>query len=283
MNENLTMALRQAGIQEEVKNIQQVSGGSISKAFMVDTGRASYFIKWHEEAPTDFFRQEALGLEFLAEAEALSVPYVYAWDKKFIVMEPVNGRSAFGTEEELGRGMAVLHSTKGTVFGLEEDNFIGELPQINGWEESWLPFLREKRLRPQIDLARSLGRLPESRAKRAYRLLERLDKWIPDHHQPVKLHGDLWGGNWLPGRDGQPYFIDPAVWYGDHEFELAFTYLFGGFSETVYQAYQEHKQIDSLFEERKPLYQLYYLLVHLNIFGESYGSPVDRILKKYTE
>ncbi|MFB4164641.1 fructosamine kinase family protein [Alteribacillus sp. JSM 102045] len=113
--------------------------------------------------------------------------------------------------------------------------------------------------------------------------MDHLSDWIPDHQHPVKLHGDLWGGNWLPGKDGRPYFIDPAVWYGDHEFELAFTHLFGGFSKRVYDAYQEIKNIEVSFEDRKPLYQLYYLLVHLNIFEESYGSSVDRILSKYAK
>ncbi|MFB4164640.1 fructosamine kinase family protein [Alteribacillus sp. JSM 102045] len=100
-----------------------------------------------------FFRQEALGLHFLEEAKALLVPHVYGWGKKYIVMETVKGQSVPQTEEELGRGIAILHSTSGSFFGLEEDNFIGELPQVNGWEASWVEFLRYKRLQPQIELA----------------------------------------------------------------------------------------------------------------------------------
>ncbi|RSL34596.1 fructosamine kinase [Salibacterium salarium] len=283
MKIDINKALRHAGINEEALDIKEISGGSISKAFTVETKTNKYFVKWHEEAPTDFFRQESLGLQFLEEAEALNVPTVYGWDKKFIVMELINGKKTATTEEELGHGIAALHSCQGSVFGLEEDNFIGELPQINAWDESWIPFLRNKRLLPQIELARSLGRLSKTRAKYAYYILDHLEKWVPDHDKAVKLHGDLWSGNWLADSSGHPYFIDPAVWYGDFEFELAFTYLFGGFSDTIYAAYNECNPIDKLFEERKPLYQLYYLLVHLNIFGESYGSAVDKILSKYAK
>ncbi|RSL32016.1 fructosamine kinase [Salibacterium salarium] len=281
MKMNIKKALLDSGITEDPITITEISGGSISKAFVVKTQTNAYFLKWHEEAPTDFFRQESLGLQFLDEAEALAVPKVYGWDTKCIVMELIDGSVTKKTEEELGRGIATLHCNEGTVFGLEEDNFIGELPQINAWEDSWIPFLRDKRLLPQIELARSLGRLFKPRAKKAYYILDHLQNWVPDHNKAVKLHGDLWGGNWLADGHGHPYFIDPAVWYGDHEFELAFTHLFGGFSDTTYAAYNEYKPIDRLFNERKPLYQLYYLLVHLNIFGESYGSAVDRILTRY--
>ncbi|MGY4690207.1 fructosamine kinase family protein [Salibacterium sp. K-3] len=282
MMDSMQKALDAAGVKMKIKNVRQLSGGSISNAYLVRTENADYFMKWHEDAPVDFFRQEARGLQFLQEAGALPVPEVHTWDKHFIVMDAVQGNPSSGTEEALGRGIASLHAVEGSVFGLEEDNFIGELPQTNGWEESWLPFLRDKRLLPQIELARSLGRLPAGRSKKAYRLLDHLNEWIPDHTRPVKLHGDLWSGNWLPGEHGCPYFIDPAVWYGDAEFELAFAQLFGGFSDTVYRAYEERHPLDPLFEERKPIYQLYYLLVHLNIFGESYGGAVDRVLHKYT-
>ncbi|WP_375534675.1 fructosamine kinase family protein [Alteribacillus sp. HJP-4] len=283
MNAKLEKSLNAIGVNEKVLDVKEITGGSISSAYLVNTKSQRYFIKWHDEAPTDFFRQEAFGLEFLKEPDALPVPEVYGWGKKFIVMEPVSGNATSHSDELLGRGLAALHSVTGTFFGLEEDNYIGELPQGNSWEVSWIDFLREQRLRPQIDLARMLGRLPLERARKANYILNHLSKWVPKDRQAVKLHGDLWGGNWITGKKGIPYLIDPAVWYGDYEFELAFTFLFGGFSKRVYDAYGEIIPISSEFKERMPLYQLYYLFVHLNIFGEAYGGKVDAILSAYTK
>lgn len=113
------------------------------------------------------------------------------------------------------------------------------------------------------------------------RLLEKLDTWIPNNPKSSTLHGDLWGGNWMTGKGGVPYLIDPSILFGDHEFEMAFTELFGGFSQRFYDAYHSVFPLSPEYETRKELYQLYYLLAHLNMFGESYGGSVDRIVRKY--
>jgi fructosamine-3-kinase len=119
------------------------------------------------------------------------------------------------------------------------------------------------------------------RAKQLDRLLERLPEWLGHAVKPSLLHGDLWGGNWIAGPGGEPYLIDPAVYFGDREVDLAFTELFGGFSPRFYEAYREAYPLEPGYGERKPLYQLYYLLVHLNLFGEAYGTDVDRVLARY--
>lgn len=263
--------------------IEPVSGGSISTAYRVRTSEGDFFVKWHEEAPQDFFKQEAAGLDFIRGTEGLYIPKVHTWSKKYIVMEFVSGEKNREAEELLGAGIAALHSQTGSFYGLEEDNFIGELPQVNGWEEDWLLFFREKRLKPQLDLARSMGRLTLQRERNAYDIMSRLSEWIPSKGAPVKVHGDLWGGNWIGGPGGIPCVMDPAVFYGDREFDIAFTYLFGGFSDAFYNSYESIYPFSKEFEERKPLYQLYYLLVHLNIFGESYGASVDKVLQHYSK
>jgi len=96
------------------------------------------------------------------------------------------------------------------------------------------------------------------------------------------LHGDLWGGNWLVTDMGEAALIDPAVYYVDREAELAFTELFGGFPSQFYAAYNEVWPLESGYGERKELYNLYHLLNHLNLFGESYGGSVDAILRKFS-
>ncbi|MDQ0337480.1 fructosamine-3-kinase [Caldalkalibacillus uzonensis] len=267
-------------------DVQPVPGGDISQAFEVRTENNHCFIKINRNAVPDFFQKEAYGLQQLRQAGALSVPQVYhvspsSADHGYIVMEWVPTEPAADSETKLGRGLARLHQYTHTYYGLAENNYIGKLPQPNGWEKSWIRFLSEQRLGFQTKLADEQGMLPAKRKARLEKLLDRLGQWVPDERRPVLLHGDLWSGNWLAGPRGTPYLIDPAVFYGQREFELAFTELFGGFSPRFYAAYQEVQPLSEHYEDVRPLYQLYYLLVHLNLFGETYGPAVDRILRHY--
>lgn len=183
--------------------------------------------------------------------------------------------------EALGQGLAAIHRTTAGAYGFDHDNFVGLLPQPNGWSESWISFYRERRLVPQLEIAARLGRLTPERRTLSERLLDRLPRWIDDTAvRPALVHGDLWHGNWLDTVDG-PALIDPAAYYGDREMDLAMASLFGGFSEAFWRAYEEAYPLLPGHEERRPLYQLYYLLIHLNIFGEQYGPGVDRILRAY--
>lgn len=280
----VAQALQQAGDTTQLKDLTPVSGGDISRAYRATTGQGVCFVKINPHVPEDFFVREAEGLALLREGAGLPVPEVYGCGRDYIVMEWVEGTSQSATEEMLGRGLARQHMFRGRGkgFGLDSDNYIGRLPQPNEWHADWLSFLREKRLGFQAALAQEKGYWNAERERQMERLLGSLDRWIDNRQvEPSLLHGDLWGGNWIVGPQGQPYLIDPAAFFGDREFELAFTELFGGFSSTFYAVYEEMYPLSPGYEERRPLYQLYYLLVHLNLFGESYGAAVDRILARY--
>jgi fructosamine-3-kinase len=183
----------------------------------------------------------------------------------------------------LGRGLAAQHRTTAETFGLDHDNFCGSNAQINTPTDDWVTFFGERRLGYQMELVRSRGRLPGRRGDRLENLIAQLGNWLPSHPPASLLHGDLWGGNWLVTAMGEPALIDPAVYYGHREADLAFTELFGGFPAAFYQAYQSAWPLDPGYEERKPLYNLYHLLNHLNLFGESYGGGVDSILQRYVD
>jgi fructosamine-3-kinase len=275
---------------ERIVFIGEARGGDIGKSYRIETERRKWFVKYRLDVPADVFRREAEGLGLLSGANALAVPEtLYAGEIPgrtggMIVLSWIEtGPSRPETAEALGRGLAALHrnSSPDGRFGLHADNYLGLLPQANAWSGDWVAFYRERRLVPLARLAETRGLMPAGRRNRMGRLVDALERWLPAAPEASLLHGDLWGGNWLAGEDGRPWLIDPAVYYGDRECELAFTELFGGFPPRFYAAYREAYPLAPEYEERKPLYQLYYLLAHLVLFGESYGPSVDRVLGRY--
>lgn len=276
---------------ERIASVREARGGDIGKSYCVETERRRLFVKYRLDLSASVFEREAEGLRLLAEAEALAVPeplYAGAIPGRpggMIVLSWVEtGSSRPDVAEALGRGLAELHrkTSPDGRYGLGTDNYIGLLPQANAWSGNWISFYRECRLLPMAKMAEEQGLLPAGRRNRLFRLMDSLDRWLPADPKPSLLHGDLWSGNWLAGADGRPWLIDPAVYYGDRECDLAFSECFGGFPAAFYKSYREAYPLSPEYDERKPIYQLYHLLVHLILFGEAYGSSVDRVLAKYT-
>ncbi|MCD7034752.1 fructosamine kinase family protein [Metabacillus sp. GX 13764] len=279
-------ALHSLGDNSEITKCQPVSGGDINEAYRVQTLRKTYFVKHNSHIPEGFFESEANGLNEIRNTHTASVPDVLALEHEgrhgVLVLEWIqSGPKLKKTDMLLGQDAAQMHQTAGKQYGYGSDSFIGRLPQPNGWHDDWEEYYRMKRLYPQIRLAGEKGRLSNGRGDKLEKLLSSLHRWIPSNPIPSLLHGDLWGGNWIAGPNGKPYLIDPSVFYGDHEMEIAFTELFGGFNADFYSAYNEIMPLSPEYEERKQLYQLYFLLVHLNLFGETYGSAVDQAVKRY--
>lgn len=202
---------------------------------------------------------------------------------QFLLLERIEqGRRRGDFWEDFGRALAELHRTiTCDRFGFTSDNYIGSTPQPNGWEEDWLGFFGERRLRFQARLAVRQGVAPASLAAEVDALVERLPSLLPRPERASLLHGDLWGGNFLVGSDGRAVLIDPAVFFGHREADLAMTELFGGFESSFYAAYRERWPLEPGYEERRELYNLYHLLNHLNLFGGSYLGSVRSILARY--
>jgi len=271
-----------------VDRAQPVMGGDINQAARLEIGGTACFLKWHVRAPEGMLRAEAEGLRLLAQADAVRVPQVIAQGEVdgtgYLLLEYIEQQGHRGSGDVMasfGEQLAALHRHTAQTHGLESDNFIGRLPQPNTPSTSWTAFYRDQRLGVQIDLARRLGRLPAHRADRMARLLDRLPALLDDAAMPPSLlHGDLWGGNYLIDAQGRAVLIDPAVYYGHCEMDLAMTELFGGFGARFYEAYHAAYPLEG-YPERRALYQLYYILVHLNHFGEPYGAQADALAARY--
>lgn len=289
LHEPISTALRAIGDPTPLRAARAVGGGCINHAHCVETGQGCYFLKWNAQPLPAMFLTEARGLELLHATVTVRVPTVIAASDAtpehpaFILMEWIAEERGAADQALLGQHLAALHLAAAPAdYGLDHDNYIGSTPQLNGWDADWTRFFRERRLRPQVELAARNGLLPAARRRSLERLMERLGEWLDGvARRPSLLHGDLWGGNVLAGRGGAPALIDPAVAYGDREAELAYTELFGGFSPRFYQSYGAVWPLEPGYAARRDLYNIYHLLNHLNLFGESYGSQVDAIARRY--
>jgi fructosamine-3-kinase len=270
-----------------VRSAERLSGGDINDAFAVElTDRRRMFVKANAAAPPGMFQAEARGLAWLESANALAIPDVLAVGgddgPAFLALELVEpGPRRPRFDEELGRGLAALHGAAPRTFGLDHDNFIGSLPQSNRPSARWADFYRSERLGAQLALAVARGRASSGMQRGFERLFARLDALLGPEEPPARLHGDLWGGNLHVTAAGAPCLIDPAAYGGHREIDLAMMRLFGGFSERVFAAYAEAHPLSPGHAERVALYQLYPLMVHVNLFGGGYARSVERTLEHY--
>ena len=270
-------------LNQPVTKWQAVSGGDIAAAYRITTATQQYFLKAH--ANLGMLQAEKLGLDTIAATNTIATPAVHHCDEwqgnAYLIMDFVETGSATSKDlETLGHQLAQLHQVSQQEFGFSADNFIGSLPQSNTKHNDWATFYVRERLDPQLELALSKNLLSRAEIPSTQIMINACNGLF-GKVTPSLLHGDLWSGNYLIASDGTPYLIDPAVYYGHHEIDIAMSRLFGGFGSPFYEAYHQTFPVSANFQARIDLYQLYYLLVHLNLFGRSYYNAVKRIMNTY--
>ncbi|WP_194776432.1 fructosamine kinase family protein [Pararhodonellum marinum] len=269
----------------QVHSYQFISSGNINQAVSLKTSHGDLFLKSNFQAQPDIFEKEIAGLELLRKHSPLTIPKTLGhcqWaEQHYLAMEWIKqGRRSPDYWQKLAQGMAQIHFTSDTHFGLNEDNYIAILPQINSRMVEWPDFFWTCRLEPLAGKAYYEGLIPKEILKSFQALQPKLSQLMPKE-RPALIHGDLWSGNILVNEKGDPALIDPAVYFGHREMDLAFSLLFGGFEESFYETYQEIFPMEPGFEDRVDLYNIYPLLVHLHLFGKSYLPGINRALNKY--
>lgn len=274
-----------AGISFAASSIKAIGGGSIHRAWHVDDGIRHFFVKTGPSPVAPMLAAEARGLQALAAVGALRTPTFVALgeggDEAFLILEYLRlGALDQRGGARLGAALARLHRTTGSAYGWSEDNFIGTTPQHNAMHPSWPHFFGEHRLRPQLQLARHKD-MDHALAAKGDALIERIGGLFIDYRPaPSLLHGDLWSGNAAQCSDGTPVIFDPACYWGDRETDLAMAELFGGFPTSFFVAYRQEWPLDPGYESRKPLYNLYHILNHFNLFGDAYLAQAQRMIDR---
>lgn len=269
----------------EIKNFLPLSGGDINQVFKLETNEGNFCIKInHTESYPAIFEKEALGLDLLRKSD-FTIPKVFLTDKfenySFLLLEFIeSNKSKDDFWEKFGEQLARMHQISNTHFGLNHSNYIGSLKQENTPHTNWTYFYISQRIMPQIKIAVDSYKLPNSIIQKTDTLYNHIENHF-HNEAPTLLHGDLWSGNYMVDSSGLPALIDPAVYYGNREMDIAMTLLFGGFNQKMYDAYQEVFPLQNDWKERMEIWQLYPLLVHVNLFGGSYIKRLESILEKF--
>lgn len=269
---------------------QPAHGGCINEACALSFDNSTRaFLKYNLSAPADLFLLESEGLAELAEAGEIRVPEVYCWSSgngkhpPFILMELITeGSRSRHSDQVLARGLIRIHRKRAKTFGWRIRNYLGQTSQPNSPTNSWATFYMERRLGVMLELLEKSGSYAsELQLMRA--AFPRIEALLEQHKpEPCLVHGDLWSGNVLWDQNGSPVLIDPATYYADREVDLAMAALFGGFSSSFFQAYQEEWPLPAGHADRRPVYQLYHLLHHALLFGGGYMSQCIEIARVYT-
>lgn len=268
----------------KIIQVRRLAGGMIGDVFRVQFQTGDDLVakvSTDDEATLDI---EGQMLGYLQEHSTLPVPEVIHSEAQLLLLSYIanDGNFSSSAERHAGNLIAALHSIHAEQVGLSFDTLIGPLHQPNPQMSSWVDFFREHRLLYMADMAHASGHLPTQTRHQLDAVAAKLDTLITEPAHPTLIHGDLWGGNVLIKAGQIAAFIDPAIYYGHPEIELAYSTLFGTFWSTFFDAYQEHHPLEpGFFKVRRDVYNLYPLLVHTRLFGGSYARQIAEIVKRF--
>ena len=277
---SIATEFNKANLSANLRDMRPLEGGS-HPAFWVETDDIQAFIKFPKvDDLADALSAECDGLKALSEATAgYRVPKVLGVTDKALILEYIApGKRNAQTDFDAGVQLAKFHAANTAMAaGWHRDNWIGALRQTNGTVSGTVDHYLSHRIAPMAELAKQP--MGAERTLRVRNVAERYAALVKPE-QPVFLHGDFWSGNFWMDANGQPVWADPAVYYGHREIDLAMSLLFGGFRDAFYEGYASIHRFDEDWENRTYFWQLYPLLVHVNLFGSAYLGELDYRIAK---
>jgi fructosamine-3-kinase len=270
-------------LDKDILSIDFFTKGQIGDIYKIRTADKSYILKTSE--PSDRLQTEANMLIDINKY-GITVPTVYDVSKTQLLMEYIETKKvAKQTRETVAANvLSKLHSVsnESRMYGYYYDTTIGPFKQKNEQTQyNWALFLGQMRIMPMAKICYEKGEISKD-------ILGRIEGFCADLYKridmttikPSLLHGDLWKGNILFNINNVT-LIDPAIYYGDKEMELAFILFFNTFGETFFREYtQVHALSEDFYELKVPMYQLYPLLVHIALYGGVYVEQLENRLKR---
>ena len=270
---------------ENIKSINSIAGGDINDVYKIITNQNTYVLKVNrKDLFPEMFKKEKLGLEILAAAGVKSPEVILTFsdsEYQYLVLEFIEEESInLVFWKNFAEDITKIHRTTAKSFGLDHHNYIGSLHQDNSEKNTWETFFIENRIKPLVKTAFDKNRLDRNHLKQFESLYARLNDILPTEN-PTLLHGDLWGGNLMKGKNQTPVFIDPAVYFGHREMDIAMTQLFDGFDNSYLDHYNEIFPLEKGWEERITIHNLYPNLVHLILFSRSYLGGIEKVIRQF--
>ena len=267
-----------------IAEISTLTGGSVGQVYLARCENGRRLVAKVDVGPSPCLDVEGFMLDYLRQVSNLPVPQTIYRSPELLIMSCAPGESSFSpsAQENAAELLAELHKLTAPAYGLDRPTLIGGLHQPNAWSGSWISFFAEQRLIYMAEQGVSAGRLPAALAHRVEKIAANLTRWLEEPAAPSLIHGDVWTTNVLAANGRVTAFLDPAIYYASPEIELAFITLFSTFSDPFFKRYQELRPIaPGFFSERRHLYTLYPLLVHVRLFGGSYVARVESILDRF--
>lgn len=270
---------------KSITEVNSISGGGINAAYKISSKDYSVFLKVNSLKKAEMFKTEEKALNVLRDKSDFIIPKVLLQDSideySFLVLEFLDLRKNPTKQDGLARLLVNLHKNSEKYFGLDHDNFIGSLQQVNLQCHDWIDFFVSHRLEAQFKLAFNQDLFSTSDQINFSRFCHKLENYIP-LEKPALLHGDFWSGNYSQDLNENHIIYDPAIYYGHREMDLAMMKLFGGFQAVVFEDYNRDFPLEENWEERIPIHQLYPILVHANLFGASYAQQAKSIWMRFS-
>lgn len=265
-------------------HVQPLGGGSINDAYRMEIAGNSVFCKTNSATKfPHLFSREKEGLQLLAQTGIKTPAVIGCFEEEgqqVLLLEWIReGERNTAFWQTFGEQLAMLHQKRSSRFGLENNNYMGSVPQSNTPHESWCAFFAAERLSPMMERCAAENLLTKTHLQQLEALKQKLTS-IFDEEPPCLVHGDLWSGNFLCDQTSEPVLIDPAVYFGHRSVDLAMTTLFGGVRQPFYDAYHYHFPLPANYAEQWAVCNLYPLLVHLYLFGCSYLLQIERTLRE---
>ncbi|MDB5207603.1 MAG: fructosamine kinase family protein [Flavisolibacter sp.] len=271
----------------ENMTVAAVGGGSINETYQLNFGDRKIFCKLNSATmyPRLFLKEQA-GLALIAKQGIIKTPSAIdcfeASGYQILLLEWIEeGERTQGFWKKFGEQLAALHQLTNNSFGLDEDNYMGSVPQQNNTETGWITFFIHQRLHPMINRCSEKNLLASTHHQQFEKLFVKLPDIFEPTEKPSLLHGDLWSGNFMCNQNKEPVLIDPAVYYGHRCMDLAMTTLFGGFHKSFYETYDYHFPFPANYKEQWAVCNLYPLLIHLYLFGRSYLPQIEQTLIRF--